>query len=335
MTRPVSLESGEDQLIARYFRPLARHPGALALSDDVAVFSPPDNTDILLKADAIVGGVHFFADDPADCVARKALRVNLSDLASKGGEPAGFLLSLAVPNDISSEWLAAFAEGLRADAETYRCPLMGGDTDRTPGPVTVSIAAIGILPHGTLVRRKGARAGDRVFVSGTIGDAALGLLVRRNDPAVADWQLDTPAREHLVSRYRLPQPRNVIATVVRRHASAAMDVSDGLAGDLAKLCRVSGVSAEIEIERVPLSEPARQALEKAPGLVSTILTGGDDYEIIATVPQEKADAYQRDCAKAGVAVREIGEIKEDEAVPKFFDRERKAVEFERLSYSHF
>lgn len=335
MTRPASLQSGEERLIARYFRPLARHPGALSLNDDAAVFSPPDGTDILLKTDAIVGGVHFFADDPADCVARKALRVNLSDIAAKGAEPAGFLLALALPDGISDDWLAAFSEGLKSDSEQYRCPLMGGDTDRTPGPTTISIAAIGILPHGTMVRRRGARPGDRVFVSGTIGDAALGLQIRRDAAVAESWKLDDAERDHLVSRYRLPQPRTALATIVRRHASAAMDVSDGLVGDFTKLCAASGVSGDIEIARVPLSEAGRKALTAAPALISTILTGGDDYEIIAVVPREKAESYQRACADAGIGASEIGAVTEGDNPPKFLDRKRKPAVFERLSYSHF
>ena len=166
-------------------------------------------------------------------IARKALRVNLSDLAGKGASPAGFLLSLAIPRTVGGDWLKAFARGLGEDAEHYACPLLGGDTDRTPGPITVSIAAFGTLPHGTIVRRSGAQVGDHVLVSGTIGDAALGLV--RRDAAAQRWKL-TSDTEHLTTRYLLPQPRNALAEAVRLYASAAMDISDGLAGDLAKLC---------------------------------------------------------------------------------------------------
>jgi len=171
--------SAEDRLIARYFRPLASHPGALDLADDAAILVPPPGCDVVLKADAIIGGVHFFPEDSADAVGRKALRVNLSDLAAKGAKPVGFLLSLALPDGTPDAWLASFADGLRADAQLYGCPLLGGDTDRTPGPVMVSIAAFGTVPHGAMVRRSGAKPGDTVFVRGTIGDAALGLKLRR------------------------------------------------------------------------------------------------------------------------------------------------------------
>src|SRR5205085_5498584 len=216
--------------------------------------------DLVLKADAIIGGVHFFPEDPAAAVACKALRVNLSDLAAKGADPVGFLLSLALPDGTSEAWLGDFAEGLRADAQLYRCPLLGGDTDRTPGPAMVSIAAFGTVPHGRMVRRSGAKPGDRIFVTGTIGDAALGVKLRRDPALAARYRLEPGERDHLLARYLLPEPRVAVAEAVRRHASAAMDVSDGLAGDLGKLCGASGVSAEIEIDKVPLSSAAMRAI---------------------------------------------------------------------------
>lgn len=335
MARDPSPESGEDWLIARYFGPLARHPGAFGLSDDAAVLTPPAGMDVVLKADAIIGGVHFFPDDPADAVARKALRVNLSDLAAKGAAPAGFLLSLALPQGITEAWLSSFAQGLGADADAYGCPLMGGDTDRTPGPITVSIAAFGWVPHGTIVRRNGAKVGDRVFVTGTIGDAALGLRLRRDPAAAAHWSLDPAGRDHLLSRYLLPQPRNALASVLRGHASAAMDVSDGLAGDLAKLCRVSGVSADIEIAGLPLSAAAQAALAVEPALIETILAGGDDYEVLATIPADRANLFQDAAARAGVPVTDIGEITAGEGAPCFRDQRGTAISLTRLSFSHF
>src|SRR5262249_17324257 len=172
--------SGEERLIALYFAPLAKHPGALGLSDDAAAITPPAGCDLVLKTDGIVGGVHFFPDDPPEMVAKKALRVHLSDLAAKGATPIGFLLTLALPEAIGDARLAPFARGLGADAQAFGCPLLGGDTDRTGGPITISIAAVGAVPHGQMVRRAGAKAGDHVVVTGTIGDAALGLLLRRD-----------------------------------------------------------------------------------------------------------------------------------------------------------
>jgi len=328
-------QSGEDRLIARYFRPLATEPGALGLLDDAATITPPPGSDVVLKTDAVVAGVHFFPDDPPDMIAKKALRVNLSDLAAKGASPAGFLLSLVLPQALGADWLEAFARGLGEDARAYRCPLMGGDTDRTPGPLTISIAAFGIVPSGTMVRRSGARPGDRVVVTGTIGDAALGLLMRRDPDTATRWRLDPRQRDHLLERYLLPQPRNALAQALRLHAAAAMDVSDGLAGDLGKLCAVSGVGAEIEVARVPLSDAARKALGSDPTLVETALTGGDDYEVVATVPAGARDALMAAAQAAGVALTEIGVVRADRPGAHFLDHGGKALMFKKTSFSHF
>src|SRR5260221_14260717 len=183
------MASGEDRLIERFFRPLARDPAALGLVDDAAVITPPAGADLVLTTDGVISGVHFFPDDPADAVARKALRINLSDLAAKGAAPLGFLLSIGLPAGLPADWLKAFARGLREDAEHYGCPLLGGDTDRSPSGITVYIAALGAVPHGGMVRRKGARAGDCVVATGTFGDAALGLVLRQDAAAAGPWQL--------------------------------------------------------------------------------------------------------------------------------------------------
>ena len=322
--------SAEDHLIARFFKPLASHPGALGLSDDAAFLTPPPGCDLVLKADAIVGGVHFFPDDAAHTVASKALRVNLSDLAAKGARPLGFLLSLAIPKDIGEDWLAGFAEGLRGDAVLFGCPLFGGDTDRTPGPITISIAMFGSVPEGTMVRRSGAQPGDRVFVSGTIGDAALGVMVRDGKT----WNLSEPNRKHLLSRYLLPQPRNALAEIVRTHATAAMDISDGLVGDFTKLCRASGASADIEVARIPTSNAAKAVIASDPGMLETAITGGDDYEIVCAVPSAKADSFRAAAQAAQVAVTEVGEIKTGKGA-RFLGADGKALTFKRASFSHF
>src|SRR5271155_4405884 len=177
---PNSTESAEERLIARYLRPLATHPGALGLVDDAAELAPPPGCDLVLKTDGVIAGVHFFPDDPPEHIGRKALRMNLSDLAAKGAKPIGFLLSLALPAETDEAWIAAFAAGLGEDAARYGCPLLGGDTDHTPGPISVSIAALGAVPHGQMVRRSTAKVGDCVIVTGTIGDAALGVKLRRD-----------------------------------------------------------------------------------------------------------------------------------------------------------
>jgi thiamine-monophosphate kinase len=326
--------SGEERLIARYFKPLAKSAGAYGLDDDAAILRPPAGHDVVLKTDAIVGGIHFFPNDPGDAVARKALRVNLSDLAAKGAKPAGFLLSLALPKGFSAKWLADFARGLGADAERYECPLMGGDTDRTSGPVTISIAAFGTLPSGTMVRRSGAKIGDRVVVSGTIGDAVLGLKLRQTPALAKRWKLTPAMRKHLLGRYLLPEPRSAVAEVVRAHASGAMDLSDGLVGDLVKLCRASEVAAEIDTLRVPLSDAARAALAADGKLLTPILTGGDDYEIVATVAPDRLTALRAKAGVAGVTFTEIGVVKAGKGA-HFRGRNGKTLSFAQASFSHF
>src|SRR5881398_2866985 len=226
MTGDKQPPSGEDSLIARYFRPLATDPGAFNLADDAALFKPSGD-DIVVTTDAVVEGVHFLPDDPPDTVARKALRVNLSDLAAKGAAPAGFVLTLAL-RDAGEVWLEPFALALGEDAKAFGCPLLGGDTVSTPGPLMISITAFGRVPRGKMVHRSGAKPGDRVVVTGTIGDAALGLDILKGGAAAAALAGDAAAREMLTGRYCVPQPRNALATAVRDHAHAAMDVSDGL-----------------------------------------------------------------------------------------------------------
>lgn len=328
-------QSAEDRLIATYFRPLATDPGALGLTDDAAVLSPPAGHDLVLTTDAVIGGIHFFPEDAPDIVAKKALRVNLSDLAAKGAKPLGFLLTLALPEETTETWLERFARGLGLDAKHYECPLLGGDSTRTSGPVVVSITAFGSVPANTMVRRAGALTGDVVMVTGTIGDAALGLELRHSVGAAKRWKLDNKQNYHLMHRYLVPQPRNAVAEAIRVHASAAMDVSDGLVGDLTKLCDASGVSAEVEVSRVPLSDAAANVVAKEPAALETALTGGDDYEIVCTVRPERVAAFRAAVEAVGVAVTDIGRITAVKAAPSFLDRDGKRMQFEKLSFSHF
>jgi thiamine-monophosphate kinase len=325
--------SAEDRLIARYFRPLATAPGAFGLDDDAAVVAPPAGCDLVLTTDGAISGVHFLPDDAPGHIARKVLRMNLSDLAAKGARPIGFLLSIALPPRTEESWLAAFAAGLGEDARHYDCPLLGGDTDHTPGPLSICIAAFGAVPSGAMVRRSTAKAGDIVVVSGTIGDAALGVLLRREIGLAERWRLSAASWNHLRQRYLLPQPRTALAEAVLRHASAAMDVSDGLAGDLAKLCRASRVAAEVDVVKVPLSEAARAALSADSKLMETVLTGGDDYEIVLTVPPAKLGDFRAAANFAGVAVTEIGRVTGGEGTR--FLRAGEVLSFARPSYSHF
>jgi thiamine-monophosphate kinase len=327
------MASGEDDLIARYFRPLAQAPASLGLLDDAAVLEGTGD-DLVLTTDAIVEGVHYLAGDPADTIARKALRVNLSDLAAKGATPTGFLLTLAL-RKVNEAWLSTFAAALGEDATTFACPLLGGDTVSTPGPVMISITAFGRVPKGEMVRRHGARAGDVVAVTGTIGDAALGLDILRGGPAAGALPSHRREAEFLIDRYRVPQPRLAIAPALRASASAAMDVSDGLAGDLAKLCAVSGVSATIELARVPLSPAARAVIARGAATIEALIAGGDDYEVLCSVPAQQWPSLATATAAAGVAVSEIGVITAGNGAPVFLDGSGRAISLSRTSYSHF
>jgi thiamine-monophosphate kinase len=325
--------SGEDALIARYFRPIATDPGAFDLGDDAAVLKAAGG-DIVVTTDAIVEGVHFLSDDPPDTIARKALRVNLSDLAAKGATPAGFVLTLAL-HSADDAWLQPFARGLGEDASHFGCPLLGGDTVSTPGPRMISITAFGRVAEGKMVHRSGAKPGDRVVVTGTIGDAALGLDILTRGAVATVLADDAAAKEMLVGRYRVPQPRNALAEAVRDHASAAMDVSDGLAGDLAKLCAASGVSAVIDARSVPLSAGAATLLARGTVGIEALVSGGDDYEILCAIPEGSFEAFAQAARQAEVAVTCIGTVIAGPAVPRFLDHEGREIALQRLSYSHF
>jgi len=320
----------EDELIARIFAPFAG-PAGLGLRDDAALLTPPPGEDLVLTTDALVAGVHFFADDPPDAIARKALRVNLSDLAAKGARPLGFLLALALPRDWREDWLKAFAAGLAADASTYDCPLAGGDTVATPGPLTLSITAIGAVPSGRMAMRSGVKPGDRLYVTGTVGDAAIGLRLRSGRGP----EIPQADRDFLLDRYLTPQPRLALAKTMSLHAHGGMDISDGFVGDLTKMLAVSGVSARVPIYRLPLSPAARAAISVNPDLFAVAATGGDDYELLASVAPRSARAFEAEAAAAGVPVTFVGEAVEGYGPPRFIGPDGGSVTFAHGSYSHF
>ena len=326
--------SGEDKLIERFFKPLATHPGALALSDDAAYLTPPAGHDLVLTTDMTVAGVHFFPDDPPETIGKKALRVNLSDLAAKGAEPIGALLAVSFPEEIDEGWVANFSRGLGEDCVAFSCPLLGGDTTKTPGPLSISITAIGKVPSGKMVKRAGAKAGDLVVVSGTIGDAALALDMKRRFLSGGLGDLNKPQAAELIRRYRVPEPRVALAPVLRDFANAAMDISDGLVGDLGKLAAVSGVSAQIATAKIPLSNPAHDAIAGERALLTTALTGGDDYEVLAAIPEARFAAFAEAAGKAGVPVTAIGRFGEGEGVV-VLDANGKELSFATTSFSHF
>ncbi|MGH6988725.1 MAG: thiamine-phosphate kinase [Stellaceae bacterium] len=304
MGKPPPLD--EFQRIARYFAPLAG-PGALGLKDDIALIDGPVGTQYVLKTDAIVEGIHFFRADPPHQIAQKLLRVNLSDLAAKGAVPLGYLLVMALPPTRDEAWLEAFSAGLAEDQRRYHLALLGGDSVRIDGPTTLSMTAIGQVDAGAAPLRSGARVGDTIYVSGTLGDAAIGLRVLKGGLA----GLTANHRRHLTGRYRLPEPRLELGRQLIGIASAAMDISDGLVADLGHLCDASGVAAEIEAARLPLSPAAREAVVTDPALILAALAGGDDYEILFAAPATAAarlgvlpvTPIGRISAGAGVTVR--------------------------------
>ena len=297
---------GEEAII-RILAPLARGaPGAFGLEDDCALIAPAPGTELVLKTDPVAEGVHFLADDAPEDIAWKALAVNVSDLAAKAARPLGYLMALSFSEAPAAAWLARFAAGLQAAQATFGCHLLGGDTDRRPGPLTISISVVGEVEAGRMVRRGTARPGEDLFVSGSLGDAALGLALRK-DPALADgWGLAPAEAEHLRNRYLRPQPRLALGPALRAHAAAAMDVSDGLAKDLGRMCKASGCAARVRLAAVPVSAAAAKALATDPALGERIVTGGDDYEVLATVPAAGADAFRSMAAQAGIAVTRIG-----------------------------
>lgn len=300
---------GEDELIQTIFAPLASgFSGALGLKDDCALLTPRAGEDLVLTTDAVAAGIHCFPDDDAADIAWKALAVNVSDLVAKGARPIAYLLSLAFPDRPGQAWLQRFALGLSEAQGRFGIALAGGDTDRRPGPFSITIAAVGGVPHGQMVRRSTARPGDVLFLSGTLGDSAVGLRLRRDARLATALGLDDAEVRYLVSRYLRPQPRLELAPHIRASASAAMDVSDGLIKDCARLAEASGVSAALDGRRFPFSPALRTALASDPHLFETAITGGDDYEVLAAVPPDKAIAFQAAAAASGVSVTQIGHI---------------------------
>ncbi len=303
---------GEFDLIRTYFAPLAGDPGSLGLTDDAAVLSPRPGFDLVLTKDMLAADVHFFSGDVPEAIAAKALRVNLSDLAAKGARPRGYLMGLALPSDWTGDWLRRFCEGLAADQAAYGIQLLGGDTIRSGNGLQVSITAIGEVETGRVVRRSGAAPGDVLFVSGTIGDASAGLKARLDRDYCGDLDLPADAQRHILDRYLLPRPRTHLAGLVRDFASAAMDVSDGLIADARHLAGASGADLELDLDQVPLSPALRHIRDRAPSDFAAFLNGGDDYEILLSVPEEKAADFAAEAAGSDCPVTRIGQVKSGE-----------------------
>lgn len=324
---------GEFEVIRRYFAPLAQGmPGALALTDDACTWQPPAGEDLVLTADALIADLHFLRSDPPDLIARKMLRVNLSDLAAKGARPVGYLMTIAIDSTIQESWIRDFVRGLAEDQQLFNVHLMGGDTVKTPGPLNLSLTAIGTVPAGSALRRNGAKPGHHLFVTGTIGDGYLGLQILRGK----FLDLDEAGRSFLARRYQLPEPRLAFGRALRHHAiaSAAMDVSDGLVADLEHLTKASACGAVLHSMALPLSIPATELVAQNPDLLLDLMTGGDDYEILFAVPAEKVTDLHELAQHFGHAVTEIGTCVPDGGVT-VIDQDKKIIQLKYKGYSHF
>ncbi|MDE3114354.1 MAG: thiamine-phosphate kinase [Pseudomonadota bacterium] len=316
----------EFALIAELFAPLAKAaPGAFGLLDDAATLCPPPGVDLVVTTDALVEGVHFLPGDPPDQVAKKALRVNLSDLAAKGATPAGYLMALMLPETATMAWLRQFAQGLGEDQEEFGLSLLGGDTTATPGPLSIAITAMGFVPKGKMIRRAGAAVGDGVFVSGTVGDAGAGLAMLKGE-AVPD--------DSLIARYRLPQPRLALGKALCGIASAGLDVSDGLLADLGHIAEVSKVRIALAASAVPRSAALRALWGENVEATIRAATAGDDYELAFTAPAKKKAAVLVAAKATGVFVSEIGRVEAGEGVMLLDDRGQE-IPVSKRGFTHF
>jgi thiamine-monophosphate kinase len=319
------MPQGEFEFIARRLRPLATARGALDLTDDAALLDPSQGQQLVLAKDAMVAGVHFLPDDPPGQIAQKLVRVNLSDLAAMGAAPLGYLLALARSGEITDDWLAEFCAGLAADNSTFGIALLGGDTVSTPGPLTLSLTAIGEIPKGVALLRSGAKPGDDIWVSGTLGDAALGLKVLRGELDVTE-----DASASLIERYRLPQPRLALGQALRGIASAAIDVSDGLVADLGHVLEASAVGAELRADRLPLSAAARDL----PDARDAALAGGDDYELLFTAPRKRRREIEALARRLDLPLTRIGAIRAGSNI-SVLDGAGHEIELTKRGWQHF
>jgi len=323
---------GEFKLISDVFAPLATgFDGALGLKDDAALLTPGSGAQYVTTVDAMVAGVHFIGDEPAARIGQKLLRVNLSDLAAMGAAPVGYLLTLALPVEIGDDWLANFAAGLHLDQQQFDICLMGGDTVSTPGPLTLTLTAIGSVPRGRSLQRNAAQPGDDLYVSGTLGDAALGLKAVQGELPVPLVDED---RAWFIERYQLPQPRLALGQSLIGLAHAAMDISDGLIADLGHMAVASEVSLRIEHAGLPLSTAARHVVDEVPDLIETVLTGGDDYELVFSAPEESRDQISALSAEMDIPLTCIGGVKPGQGV-YLFDKSGEIVNLSKSGWTHF
>lgn len=322
--------SGEFELIAKYLAPLAG-PNSFDLKDDAALLQPQQGFEWVITQDAIAETVHFFGHEAPANIAKKALRVNISDIIAKGGAPGYYSLALGIPDNWADEQFSDFAKGLAEDQAQYHLTLTGGDTYKSPDRLHVNVTMMGTVPTGQYVSRLGAQVGDKILVSGTIGNSAVHHLVKSGRVS------DVPQEDAEFFRncYELPVPPIGLETIIRKFASASMDVSDGLLGDLAKLIAASNVSAKMERSLIPLSSQLSRIIANNPDIWNCVLGGGDDYQTLFTVEASQADSCVDAAAKLGVVVTEIGEITGESETLVSLNVDGVRVSHEATSYRHF
>lgn len=322
---------GEFDLIARFFKPLSRAgPGAFALGNDGALLTPPAGSGLVVTKDLMVAGVHYPEGEEPAVLARRLLRVNLSDLAAMGATATAYALGLALPADIDDAWVEAFAAGLARDQDEFGVALIGGDTVVTQGPAVLSLTAFGTVEGEACVTRSGAGVGDDIYVSGTAGDATLGLRAVQGVLAA----LSPDDRAALTARFRLPEPRLALGAALVGLATCAIDVSDGLVADLGHLCAESGVAARVRADAVPLSGPARRALNADEAAIADLLTGGDDYELLFCAPPSARGDINALGRRLGLALSRIGAIEPGQGVT-VLGADGQPLALGRTGYTHF
>ena len=333
------LITSEAELIAMLAPLTAGAAGAFGLRDDCARLIPRTGYELVLKTDPVRAGVHFFAEDPPETIAWKALAVNVSDLAAKGADPVAYLMALSFPEAPTRGWMSAFARGLEAAQAAFGCRLIGGDTDRAPGPLSIGITVIGETPAGRMVQRGTAQVGDALYVSGTLGDAGLGLQLHREmregrRDLRTGWGLTEYQTGYFIDRYLRPQPRIDLTRPLRQHASAAMDVSDGLVKDLERMCKVSGVGAVVDSALIEWSPAMVIVIRQHPALFSSIVSAGDDYEILAAVPVERVSAFAAEARQVATPVHRIGTFVKGSGVT-VTRIDGTEISFDRKGWDHF
>lgn len=334
---------GEEAIIQRFLAPLAAgFAGAYALKDDCAAITPTPGHDLIVKTDPVAEGVHFFSHDAPEDIGWKALAVNVSDLAAKAARPVAYLMALSFPVAPEAEWMRRFADGLGAAQRAFGMHLIGGDTDRRMGPVSITITVFGEVPTGRMVQRATAQPGDRLYVSGALGSGAIGLALRRDGAAslLPRWGLDPEASAEpgdwraAGDAYLRPRPRLELRAALLGHARAAMDLSDGLAKDLGRMCKASGCGAVVDLARLPMLPVVARAVAAEPARWQAVAASGDDYEVLAAVPPCEATAFEVAARRDGIAVTHIGDCREGADV-ELRDASGAPVTFASTGWDHF